>query len=148
MSAQSASYRPEIDGLRAFAVLSVVLFHFSVPGLGGGFVGVDIFFVISGFLIGDILWRESAATGRLSLTSFYYRRLKRLAPAFFGVAIVTLAVSYILLLPYEFQEFSKELISSTVYLSNVYFFMKAGYFDTAAEDKLFLHTWSLSVEEQ
>ncbi len=148
MSVQGASHRPEIDGLRAFAVLSVVLFHFSVPGFGGGFVGVDVFFVISGFLIGDILWRELNRTGSISLKSFYYRRIKRLAPAFVAVAIVTFTVSYFVLLPFEFREFGKELISSTVYLSNVYFFMKAGYFDTIAEDKLFLHTWSLSVEEQ
>ena len=148
MSTQVSSHRPEIDGLRAFAVLSVVLFHFSVPGFGGGFAGVDIFFVISGFLIGDILWRELNRTGSVSLKSFYARRIKRLAPAFVAVAIATFTISYILLLPFEFREFSKELISSTVYLSNVYFYLKAGYFDTIAEDKLFLHTWSLSVEEQ
>lgn len=141
-------YRPEIDGLRAFAVLSVVFYHFSIPGAGGGFVGVDIFFVISGFLIGGILWRELESRGTLSLVNFYARRIRRLAAAYFVMAIVTMIVAYTILLPYEFYEFGKELIASTLYSSNIYFFLKTGYFDTAAESKVLLHTWSLSVEEQ
>lgn len=142
------SYRREIDGLRAIAVLAVVLFHFSVPGFGGGFVGVDIFFVISGFLIGGILWRELISTGRLSLARFYTRRLRRLAPAFVVMALVSGLAAYFILLPFEFREFGKALIASTVYLSNVLFFRQSGYFDSAADEKLLLHTWSLSVEEQ
>ena len=85
------TYRPELDGLRAIAVLSVVFYHFGVPGLGGGFVGVDIFFVISGFLIGTILWREYCRTGRVSLRAFYLRRFRRLAPAW--TVMVAAAVS-------------------------------------------------------
>ncbi|MYM55472.1 acyltransferase family protein [Thalassovita mangrovi] len=141
-------YRPEIDGLRAIAVLAVVFYHFGVPGIAGGFVGVDIFFVISGFLIGGLLWSEQDRTGRISLRHFYLRRFKRLAPAFFVMALVVSAVSWKVLLPFEFREFGKSLIAATVYLSNVQFYREAGYFDAAAEEKPLLHTWSLAVEEQ
>lgn len=141
-------YRPEIDGLRSIAVLAVVLYHFGVTGLQGGFVGVDVFFVISGFLIGGLLWREGQSTGAISLKRFYMRRIKRLAPAFVAMAIASLIVGYIVLLPFEFREFGKSLIAATLYLSNVNFFRDAGYFDSASEDKVLLHTWSLSVEEQ
>ncbi len=140
-------YRSEIDGLRAIAVLSVVLYHFGVP-LQGGFVGVDIFFVISGFLIGGILWREYDQTGRIWLRNFYVRRFRRLAPAFVVVALFTTAFAWLILLPFEFREYGKSLIAATVYLSNVLFYRSVGYFDTAAEDKPLLHTWSLAVEEQ
>ena len=143
----SAPYRGDIDGLRAIAVLAVVLYHFGLP-LSGGFVGVDVFFVISGFLIGGILWREYEATGRISLPNFYIRRFRRLAPAFFTMILVVTALAWVLLLPFEFREYGKAVIASTVYLSNVLFFRQAGYFDTASEDKPLLHTWSLAVEEQ
>lgn len=148
MSNSLSQYRREIDGLRALAILPVVLFHFSIPGLDGGFVGVDIFFVISGFLIGGLLWAELDGTGGIRLGRFFLRRIRRLAPAYFFMAISCLVIGWFMLLPFEFQELGKELISSTVYLSNVYFFLSAGYFDTAAEEKLLLHTWSLAVEEQ
>ncbi len=141
-------YRPDIDGLRAVAVLSVVLYHFGLPWLGGGFTGVDVFFVISGFLIGGILWREYEAEGRIRLGAFYLRRFRRLAPAFFSMALLTAALSAALLLPFEFREFGKSLIAATVYLSNVLFYRQSGYFDTGAELKPLLHTWSLAVEEQ
>ncbi|CUH79399.1 acyltransferase family protein [Tropicibacter naphthalenivorans] len=140
-------YRRDIDGLRAIAVLSVVLYHFGFP-LRGGFVGVDIFFVISGFLIGGILWREYDATGTIWLKHFYIRRFKRLAPAFFTMVAVTAAVGWLILLPFEYREFGKSVIAATVYLSNVLFFREAGYFDSASEEKPLLHTWSLAVEEQ
>ncbi|KNG93543.1 acyltransferase family protein [Pseudaestuariivita atlantica] len=141
-------YRPEIDGLRAIAVMSVVLYHFGVPGLSGGFVGVDVFFVISGFLIGGLLWAEHRDTGTLRIGAFYVRRFRRLAPAFFTMALVTAVVGWWVLLPFEYREFGKALIASAVYLSNVLFYRSAGYFDSAAEEKPLLHTWSLSVEEQ
>ena len=141
-------YRPEIDGLRSIAVLAVVLYHFGISGVQGGFVGVDIFFVISGFLIGGLLWREAETSGTISLGRFYMRRIKRLAPAYVAMALASLIVGYMVLLPFEFREFGKSLIAATVYLSNVNFFREAGYFDTASEDKVLLHTWSLSVEEQ
>lgn len=141
-------HRAEIDGLRAIAVLAVVLYHFGLPGLPGGFVGVDVFFVISGFLIGGILWRERAATGRLALGRFYLRRIRRLAPAYGAMSLAVLAVGWLVLLPYDFRETAKGVIAATVYLSNVLFYRQSGYFDSAAEDKVLLHTWSLSVEEQ
>ena len=143
-----STHRGEIDGLRAIAVLGVLLYHFSVPGISGGFVGVDIFFVISGFLIGNILWREFSKTGSISLVKFCERRLKRLAPAFIVMSMVTTLAAYFILLPFEFREFGKTLIASTVYLSNVFFFRQSGYFDTVSDEKPLLHTWSLSVEEQ
>lgn len=144
---QMMPYRGDIDGLRAVAVLAVVLYHFGFP-LSGGFVGVDVFFVISGFLIGGILWREYDQTGGVRLLPFYIRRFRRLAPAFFAMALATTLVGWALLLPFEFREFGKSLIAATVYLSNVLFFRSAGYFDAASEEKPLLHTWSLAVEEQ
>ncbi len=147
-AAPATAHRAEIDGLRAIAVLAVVFYHFGVPGVGGGFVGVDIFFVISGFLIGGILWREKQATGRLALGAFFMRRIRRLAPAYFVMAAAVLAVGASILLPGDFRETAKGVIAATVYLSNILFFRQSGYFDGAAEDKLMLHTWSLSVEEQ
>lgn len=144
----SAKYRPEIDGLRAIAVLPVVLYHFGVPGFHGGFVGVDIFFVISGFLIGGLLWSELETTGRVALGSFFMRRVRRLAPAYIAVGLATLIGAYFILLPFDFREFGQDLIAATVYLANVQFFRDSGYFDTAAELKPLLHTWSLAVEEQ
>jgi peptidoglycan/LPS O-acetylase OafA/YrhL len=149
----AAPYRPEIDGLRAIAVLSVLLyhgalFHPALPRLGGGFTGVDIFFVISGFLIGGILWRDIRETGRIRLARFYLRRIKRLAPAYFAMVAAVLVVGWLILLPFEFREFGKSLIAATVYLSNIHFHREAGYFDGLSEEKPLLHTWSLAVEEQ
>lgn len=148
MKGVASGYRPEIEGLRALAVVPVVLFHFGVAGFGGGFVGVDIFYVISGFLIGGILWSEFSRSGTIRLGHFFLRRIRRLAPAYFLMAFATLTGAYLLLLPFDFREFGQDLIASTVYLSNVHFFREAGYFDRASEQKLLLHTWSLSVEEQ
>ncbi|WP_082358393.1 acyltransferase family protein [Shimia sp. SK013] len=145
---QPHAHRAEIDGLRAIAVLAVVFYHFGLPGVSGGFVGVDVFFVISGFLIGGILWREKIATGKLGLGKFYLRRIKRLAPAYVVMAIAVLVVGWLVLLPNDYRETAKGVIAATVYLSNVLFFRQSGYFDGAAEEKVLLHTWSLSVEEQ
>ena len=121
MSPKEHPYRPEIDGLRMIAVVAVVLYHFGMPGLSGGFAGVDVFFVISGYLIGGILWRETRETGRISLARFYIRRVKRLAPAFFAMALATSVTAWLVLLPFEFREYGKSLIAATVYLSNVLF---------------------------
>ncbi|MFW2589672.1 acyltransferase family protein [Sagittula sp. SSi028] len=141
------AYRADIDGLRAIAVLSVVLYHFGVP-LRGGFTGVDVFFVISGYLIGGILWREYSDTGAIRLGQFYMRRFRRLAPAFFAMVAGTALAGWMILLPFEYREFGKSAIAATVYLSNVLFWRQTGYFDAAAHDKPLLHTWSLAVEEQ
>lgn len=146
--ASEAGHVREIDGLRGIAVAAVVLYHFAPATLSGGFVGVDVFFVVSGFLIGGILWREFSATGTVRMGSFLLRRLRRLAPAFFAMAAITSVFAYLVLLPFEFREYGKSLIASVAYLSNVQFFREAGYFDAGSETKLLLHTWSLSVEEQ
>lgn len=140
-------YRAEIDGLRAFAVMSVVLYHFGFP-LQGGFVGVDIFFVISGFLIGGMLWREYSARGTVHLAQFFARRSRRLAPAFFTMLAVSVGLGWLLLLPFEFEELGKGAIASAVYMSSVLFARQTGYFETSVDERVLLHTWSLSVEEQ
>ncbi len=145
---QRPAYRTEIDGLRAIAVLAVVLYHFSVPSFGGGLVGVDIFFVISGFLIGGILMREQDRFGRIALGRFYLRRIRRLAPAYMVMAGGTFLAAYFILLPFEFREFGKELIASTTYLANIHFYRETGYFDIGVENRILLHNWSLAVEEQ
>lgn len=142
------AYRRDIDGLRAIAVLAVVFYHFSFPGLKSGFVGVDVFFVISGFLIGGMLWSELVNKGRIRLGDFYIRRFRRLAPAFFAVTFISAVIGSIILLPYELRNLGKELISSSLWTSNILFFRDAGYFDVAADSRVLLHTWSLSVEEQ
>lgn len=140
-------YRPEIDGLRAVAVTAVVLYHAGAP-LSGGFTGVDVFFVLSGYLIGGLLWAELRATGRIALRAFWLRRLRRLAPAYLVMALAVAAVGALVLLPFEARETGKELIAATVWLSNVLFWRGAGYFGGASAEKPMLHTWSLSVEEQ
>ncbi len=129
-------------------MLSVVLYHFGVPGLSGGFVGVDVFFVISGFLIGGLLWKERQTTGRVALAAFWMRRVRRLAPAYFAMAIVTSAAAWWVLLPFELRGYGESLIAATAWLSNVQFWRESGYFDAGSDSKPLLHTWSLSVEEQ
>lgn len=142
------NYRPDIDGLRAVAVLAVLAFHFQVPGLAGGFVGVDIFFVISGYLIGTLLLDELARTGRVSLTRFYLRRFRRIAPAWMVLCAVVMAAGYLLLLPHDLRELGKSVVATTVFAANIQFYRGAGYFDGAADEKPLLHMWSLAVEEQ
>jgi peptidoglycan/LPS O-acetylase OafA/YrhL len=140
-------YRREIDGLRAIAVLSVILFHAGFATFSGGFVGVDVFFVISGYLITSIILAEKQS-GTFSLANFYKRRAKRILPALFFVLLVCLPFAWLLLFPADLKQFSDSLISVSTFLSNVYFWKNSFYFDTAAELKPLLHTWSLAVEEQ
>ena len=140
-------YRPDIDGLRALAVIPVILFHAGATWLPGGFVGVDIFFVISGYLISSILLRESAA-GEFSFLRFYERRLRRIIPALLVVLIVTVAVFQVLALPDQAQQTAESGIAALLSLSNFYFWQTSGYFAPAAEFTPLLHTWSLAVEEQ
>jgi peptidoglycan/LPS O-acetylase OafA/YrhL len=140
-------YRREIDGLRAVAVLPVVLFHAGIGPFAGGFVGVDVFFVISGYLITSIIVDEKQA-GRFSLAGFYERRARRILPALFLVMTVCLPFAWWWLLPNDRHDFARSLIAVATFSSNVLFYRESGYFDTAAELKPLLHTWSLAVEEQ
>ena len=140
------SYRSEIDGLRAIAVVAVVLFH-SGCGLSGGYVGVDVFFVISGFLITGIILR-GIENNSFDLAHFWERRIRRIFPALFINVAVTLCAGYWLLMPRELEQLGKSALAQTLLLSNVYFWRDTGYFAGPAEYKPLLHTWSLAVEEQ
>ena len=140
-------YRREIDGLRALAVIPVILFHAGFQTFGGGFVGVDIFFVISGYLITSIILAE-LEQGRFSIVNFYERRARRILPALFLVMLICIPFAWFWLLPRDMKDFSKSLINVSTFISNIYFYKQSGYFDTAAELKPLLHTWSLAVEEQ
>lgn len=140
-------YRPDIDGLRAVAVLPVVFYHFRLPGFGGGFVGVDVFFVISGYLITTLIHAEMRG-GHFSLVSFYERRVRRIFPSLFAVLGVVTLASCLLLLPADLARFGKSLIATTLFSSNILFWQEGGYFDAVSTTKPLLHTWSLAVEEQ
>ena len=144
---ENHSLRLDIQGLRALAALSVVIFHISPTELTGGYLGVDIFFVISGYLIMGQIWR-SLENGRFSFSDFYVRRLKRLLPALSLVIVVSSIPAYFLLLPSEFQNYTYSVFSSLFYVSNFWFYTKSGYFDAELQTAPLLHTWSLSVEEQ
>jgi peptidoglycan/LPS O-acetylase OafA/YrhL len=140
-------YRRDIDGLRAVAVLPVVLCHAGVAGFGGGFIGVDVFFVISGFLITTIVVREIAEQ-RFSLTSFYARRARRILPALAAVLVACLAIGWFVLIPMELQRLGRATLAAAAFASNFHFARSSGYFGPAAEFEPLLHTWSLAVEEQ
>jgi peptidoglycan/LPS O-acetylase OafA/YrhL len=140
-------YRREIDGLRALALLPVILFHAGFETFSGGFVGVDVFFVISGYLITSVILAE-IEQGKFSIINFYERRARRLLPALFLVMLVCIPFAWIWLLPTDMKDFSKSLVAVSVFVSNILFRRQSGYFDTAAELKPLLHTWSLAVEEQ
>jgi len=140
-------YRADIDGLRAVAVLLVFAYHLGIRRFSGGFVGVDIFFVISGFLISSVIFSE-LNTSSFSLLSFYERRMRRILPALFVVLIGTAVLAYKFFLPSELSDFGKSLLASTFSFSNIYFLHQSGYFDAPAATKPLLHTWSLAVEEQ
>jgi peptidoglycan/LPS O-acetylase OafA/YrhL len=142
-----ASYRADIDGLRAIAVLAVIFTHAGIPGFGGGFVGVDVFFVISGFLITRNLENARQARER-GLWPFYARRLRRTLPALYLVAFVTLAAGLALLLPGDLNDLAHSVIAILLFVPNIFFLNQTGYFDHAAVTKPLLHTWSLGVEEQ
>ncbi|WP_019954480.1 acyltransferase family protein [Yoonia vestfoldensis] len=140
-------YRREIDGLRAVAVLPVIFFHAGFGVFSGGYVGVDVFFVISGFLITGILIDEME-TGRFSILRFYERRARRILPALFIVILACLPFAYLWMLPSQLQDFGQSLIAVVFFGSNILFWQEGGYFAAAAELKPLLHTWSLAVEEQ
>jgi peptidoglycan/LPS O-acetylase OafA/YrhL len=141
------AYRPDVDGLRAVAVLSVVAYHALPAAAPGGYIGVDVFFVISGYLITKIV-ASDIERGRFSIASFYVRRTKRIFPALFTVLATTLALACLFCTPRELRAFGRTLAATAAFGSNFAFWMDTGYFDTAAETKPLLHTWSLAVEEQ
>ena len=143
----SPAYRPDIDGLRAVAVLSVVVFHLDANWLPGGFAGVDIFFVISGYLITGIIWSE-LASGRFTLKGFYQRRILRIVPAYYLVLATSFLVAALVLMPMEFEAFSMSARASVLFAANFWFAQRIDYFDQASEQDHLLHLWSLAVEEQ
>jgi len=140
-------YRADIDGLRSIAVLPVMLFHFGLAGVPGGFVGVDVFFVISGYLIATIISRE-LQEGRFSLLRFYERRIRRIFPALFVMMGIVLLVAALLFVPADLNATGQSAFAATFFASNVLFYLETGYFDAYAYDKPLLHTWSLAIEEQ
>jgi peptidoglycan/LPS O-acetylase OafA/YrhL len=140
-------YRREIDGLRALAVLPVILFHADFTMFSGGFVGVDVFFVLSGYLITRLIVNE-IDVGQFSIVGFYERRARRILPALFFVMAVSIPLAWTLLLPSDFVDFSQSLVANPLFIANFLFWMERGYFGVASELKPLIHTWSLSVEEQ
>lgn len=140
-------YRSEIDGLRALAIIPVVFFHGGFSLVSGGFVGVDVFFVISGYLITLLLYQD-ISSGSFSVKKFYERRIKRLFPALFLVTSVCAVVAWFLYWPFDLEDFYGNLASVYNFSSNIHFYIHSGYFDPSAELNALLHTWSLAVEEQ
>ena len=140
-------YRKEVDGLRALAVVPVILFHAGFAWFGGGFVGVDVFFVISGYLITSAILSD-LEKGRFSIANFYERRARRILPALFLVMAACVPPAWWWLLPSDMNDFSQSVVAVSVFASNILFWQKSGYFDVVAEMRPLLHTWSLAVEEQ
>ncbi|MFL5279952.1 MAG: acyltransferase family protein [Rhodopila sp.] len=143
----AAAYRADIDGLRAVAVMAVVLFHAYRRQVTGGFVGVDVFFVISGYLISGIIWND-LERGEFSFTGFYARRIRRLFPTLIVVLLASLAYGWFVLLPSEYAALGLDALGGAGFVSNILLWQEAGYFDRAAVVKPLLHLWSLGVEEQ
>ena len=146
MTAHSISYRPDVDGLRAIAVLSVVFCHAGL-GFPGGYIGVDVFFVISGYLITSLILKD-LAQGTFSLANFWERRICRILPALVVVTVATLLAGWFLLMPDAYASLGKSVAALSLLISNVHFLRDTGYFEAAADEKPLLHTWSLAVEEQ
>lgn len=144
----STAYRPDIDGLRAIAVLSVFLYHLNFDGFGGGFVGVDIFFVISGYLITKLIRDQVQTKDSFSYSNFYIRRARRLFPALFVTLLATTALAVLLFSPQHLERYGGSLVHAISSVSNIFFWSESGYFDQSSRLKPLLHTWSLSVEEQ
>jgi len=143
-----SSFRLDIQGLRAVAVLAVILFHLDMSPFTGGFVGVDIFFVISGYLITGLILREIEKTGQFNLRRFYIRRVRRLFPALAATLLLSFFAAAYIYTPEHLEKMSQSLIAAVFSVSNILFWTQSGYFDAAAITKPLLHTWSLSVEEQ
>jgi len=140
-------YRAEVDGLRALAVVPVILFHAGFPAFAGGFVGVDVFFVISGYLIASIIVEEMRS-GRFSFIQFFERRARRIIPALYAVLIATIPLGWLFMLPDNFENFGQSVVATVAVSNNILLLKTSGYWDLANEFKPLLHTWSLGVEEQ
>ena len=140
-------YRPEIDGLRAIAILPVIFYHAGLQIFSGGYVGVDIFFVISGYLISSIILSE-IETGKFSLINFYQRRARRILPPLFCVILISTPFAWFILLPADLELFGNSAFSALTFWSNYIFYFEIDYFETSSKLKPLLHTWSLSIEEQ
>jgi peptidoglycan/LPS O-acetylase OafA/YrhL len=138
------AYRADIDGLRGVAIAAVLAYHGGFAFGGGGYVGVDVFFVVSGYLITALILAESAA-GRFTTVGFYERRVRRLLPALLVVMAATGVAASVLFLPEELRRFGGSLFATSVFSSNFFFWLETGYFQTAAELKPLIHTWSLAV---
>ena len=147
MTLKAAGYRADIDGLRAVAVLSVLGFHAFPSLFPGGFVGVDVFFVISGYLITRILREEMQSDG-IRIGDFYARRIVRIFPALVVVLLACLLVGWYTLLAAEYQQLGKHVFSGAAFVSNLALWQEAGYFDVLSDKKPLLHLWSLGIEEQ
>ena len=143
----SKMIRKEVNGLRALAVISVILFHADFTFFSGGYIGVDVFFVISGYLITQLIIKE-IKIGTFSLLKFYERRARRLLPALFFVILVSIFISLLFMPSFNYQNFSKSIISVVFFISNIFFYKQSGYFSENSNETPLLHTWSLSVEEQ
>src|SRR5580704_8165340 len=146
-STPSDRYRPDIDGLRAIAVTLVANFHAFPEAMPGGFIGVDIFFVISGFLITGIIARELEQK-RFSLLAFYQRRIRRIFPALIVVLCTTLVLGWLWMLPAAYAQLSADVFASAAFFSNIALLLQSGYFDIESARKPLLHLWSLGIEEQ
>ncbi|MDG6402941.1 acyltransferase, partial [Pseudomonas quasicaspiana] len=141
------NYRPDIDGMRALAILAVVIYHAFPFALTGGFVGVDMFFVISGYLISSIIFK-GISTNTFSFYDFYTRRVKRIFPALLVVLCSTFIAGWVIMMGDEFKTLSKHIVAGISFAQNVIMYTESGYFDVAAETKPLMHLWSLGVEEQ
>jgi len=143
----SQRYRPYIDGLRAIAVFAVIFCHAGFSGFSGGFIGVDVFFTISGFVVGTSILGD-LSRGTFSLADFYARRAKRLAPALYVMLAAIFVFSILFSFPEDSFQLTKNILAVATMTSNIFLSKQTGYFDAAASDQPLLHTWSLSVEEQ
>lgn len=154
MTIRNSNFRDDINGLRAWAVVAVILYHFGITGFSGGFVGVDVFFVISGFLMTGIIVKElerkakNGGEGGFSFTNFYLSRAKRIIPALLTLCVVLMVVGWFFLPSMEYKTLGSQVVSAIGFFSNMKFWQEDGYFDAASHGKLLLHTWSLSVEWQ
>src|SRR6267142_5805440 len=147
LSLPSAQYRPDVDGLRAIAVMLVLNFHAFPASMPGGFIGVDVFFVISGFLITGIIARELGQK-RFSLLTFYLRRIRRIFPALIVVLCAVLVLGWLWMLPAAFAQLGSDTFASAAFFANIALLLQSGYFDVESAKKPLLHLWSLGIEEQ